>query len=250
MVTARSCRRGQLKRPPEGTKIKTRPIFKNLATAMAAAATAAVVAASTDEVPPPGVILWSGAALLARRADMTTPATVTARRSLLALADAALLVPADPVTGKKLVPPSGDIHDYWSVASYDWPCNTGCNRTLWSDCSRWCMPPFTLPFLGPKCVDAHVACNQTTGLPWVTHDGYPRGADKTGKYLHGDRPRADAGACPEPIGAPATAARSNCSLLPTTCSRRRGCHFAGITPFPSTFYLKRRILKGERSAAK
>ena len=139
----------------------------------------------------PGVLLWSGAALAARRADTTKPATVAARKSLLALADAALLLAPDPVTDKQVVPPSGDLHDYWSVSSYDWPCNVGCNRTLWSDCSHWCMPPFTLPFLGKACVDVGVKCNASSGLPWISHDGFPRSADKTGRYLHGDRPRAD-----------------------------------------------------------
>jgi hypothetical protein len=140
---------------------------------------------------PPDVLLWSAAALVARRADTTTKETFAARRSLLALADAALLEPADPVTDKQVVPPSGSVHDYWSVSSYDWPCNVPCNGTLWSDCSRWCMPPMTLPFLGSACVDAGVQCNASSGLPWIMHDGFPRAADQTGRYLHGDRPRAD-----------------------------------------------------------
>ena len=140
---------------------------------------------------PPDVLLWSAAALVARRADTTTKATVAARQSLLMLADATLLEPADPVTDKQVVPPSGDVHDYWSVASYDWPCNVPCNHTLWSDCQRWCMPPMALPFLGQKCVDAGIQCNASSGLPWIVHDGFPRAADQTGRYLHGDRPRAD-----------------------------------------------------------
>ena len=36
-----------------------------------------------------------------------------------------------------------------------------------------------------------MTCDSTTGLPWASHDGYPRDADTTGKYLKGDRPRAD-----------------------------------------------------------
>ena len=140
----------------------------------------------------PDVILWSGAALVARRADRTTPTTVAARKSLLALADAAMLVVPDPVTNKKMVPPSRDVHDYFSVASYAWPCNVRCNTSLWSDCSRWCMPPLALRDPGPVCVAANIACDVTSGLPWAMHDGYPRGADQSGKYLHGDRPRADA----------------------------------------------------------
>ena len=133
-----------------------------------------------DEEPPP-VILWFGAALLARRADTTTPATARARANLLAIADAAMKAPPDHVTNKKLVPPSRDIHDYWSVASYDWPCNVPCNTSLFSDCSRWCMPPTSLK--DRKCVkNPKLRPCDKTGLPWISHDGYPRDRDETGLY--------------------------------------------------------------------
>lgn len=97
------------------------------------------------------------------------------------------------VTDKTVAPPSGSKHDYWSVASYYWPCNVPCNTTLFADCSRWCMAPETLR--DRKCVVAsakdNVTCDHATGLPWSSHDGYPRSADTTGKYLKGDRFRAD-----------------------------------------------------------
>ena len=115
-----------------------------------------VIASPTTK---PDVILWCNECLVSQRADTTTPATVTAKTNLLVLADAVMLLAPDPVTDKKILPPSGDVHDYWSVSSYDWPCNIGCNgskhtcqlhlppifqKHYWSP-SGWCgthKPPF------------------------------------------------------------------------------------------------------------
>lgn len=154
--------------------------------------------AAASAAASPATVVWRGASLAARRNDGTA-ATAAAVQELLHAADVAMKNSAVrpglgyAVTDKTVAPPSGDKHDYWSVASYFWPCNVPCNATLFTDCSRWCMAPEILR--DRKCVmDAakdNVTCNHTTGLPWSSHDGYPRSADRTGKYLKGDRFRAD-----------------------------------------------------------
>lgn len=74
--------------------------------------------------------------------------------SLLAAADKALTVKADPVVDKSRVPPSGDKHDYLSLAPYWWP--------------------------DPQKKD---------GLPWIARDGevnpMTRGADTDQTRLSG-----------------------------------------------------------------
>jgi hypothetical protein len=146
----------------------------------------------------PDTVVWRGASLAARRNDSTT-ATALAVKELLHAAEVAMKNSAlrpglgYAVTDKTVAPPSGSRHDYWSVASYFWPCGVPCNHSLFVDCSRWCMAPEIL--LDRKCVLApakdNVTCDHTTGLPWSSHDGYPRSADQTGTYLKGDRFRAD-----------------------------------------------------------
>lgn len=70
----------------------------------------------------------------------------------------------------KQLPPSGDPHDLMSFGTYTWPCNEPCNKTLFPDsghpnCAAWHTKP------GP--------CNETSGLPWVPHDGFHnRGSDR------------------------------------------------------------------------
>ena len=40
-----------------------------------------------------------------------------------------------------MMPSSGDIHDYFGIASYAWPCTAHCNvRIEPFDCSDWCTP--------------------------------------------------------------------------------------------------------------
>lgn len=141
----------------------------------------------------PQTVFWRGASLAARREDDTV-ATKGAIRALLTSADGALSAGPYAVTNKTVAPPSGSTHDYWSVASYFWPCNVACNRTLWMDCSRWCKPPMILHD-GRSCILApkkdNITCDKSTGLPWASHDGYPRSDDRSGRYLQGDRHRAD-----------------------------------------------------------
>ena len=146
-----------------------------------------------DDLRVPHTVIWRGTSLAARRADDTGP-TKSAIRALLQSADAALMDGPFAVTNKTVAPPGGSTHDYWSVASYFWPCNVSCNHTLWEDCTRWCEPPLILHD-GRSCVPApkedNITCDKSTGLPWASHDGYPRSADRTGRYLQGDRHRAD-----------------------------------------------------------
>jgi hypothetical protein len=139
-------------------------------------------------LPTPGTMIWRGASLAARRGD-SSASTQAAVASLLKHAQVALTAGPFAVTDKSVPPPSGSKHDYWSVASYFWPCNVACNHTLWTDCSRWCMPPMAVR--DRKCVPMAIKCDNNTGLPWASHDGYPRDADQSGRYLKGDRPRAD-----------------------------------------------------------
>jgi hypothetical protein len=155
-------------------------------------------AAGTPPPTVPGTVIWRGASLAARRHDGSA-ATAAAVAELLHAANVAMKNSAArpglgyAVTDKTVAPPSGSKHDYWSVASYYWPCNVPCNASLWSDCSRWCVAPEIL--VDRKCMPApakdNVTCDQATGLPWTSHDGYPRSDDETGKYLRGDRFRAD-----------------------------------------------------------
>jgi hypothetical protein len=144
------------------------------------------IGSGEHEPPIPHTVIWRGASLAARRAD-DTAATKSAIRSLLQSADEALSAGPFAVTNKTVAPPSGSTHDYWSVASYFWPCNVPCNHTLWKDCSRWCEPPLILHD-GRSCIPAppkdNVTCDNSTGLPWASHDGYPRSDDRTGVFSH------------------------------------------------------------------
>ena len=55
----------------------------------------------------------------------------TVLRQLTATADAQMKLPAVvagiSVTDKPVLPPSGDSHDYYSIAAYLWPCTAKCN---------------------------------------------------------------------------------------------------------------------------
>ena len=69
-------------------------------------------------------------------------------------------MPLQTVTSKAEPPVGGDLHDYVTYSSYTWPCTATCNKTLFTDCSKW-------PSGAPS-----KSCNLSTGLPWVGHDGY------------------------------------------------------------------------------
>jgi len=64
---------------------------------------------------------------------------------------------------KSWMPPSGDKQDFASTATYKWPCTTTCEEACKGlkkcpSCKLW--------------KKAKGSCNQTTGLPWVSHDGF------------------------------------------------------------------------------
>jgi hypothetical protein len=72
---------------------------------------------------PPRTILLRGEALLdaKRRLRLGDTTLQAAHAALLAEADSALTAGPFTVTSKKAVPPSGDMHDYMSLAPYWWP---------------------------------------------------------------------------------------------------------------------------------
>ena len=70
------------------------------------------------------------------------------------------------VMNQSAIAPSHNRHDYFSTAKYCWPCNTICNATIenitGNDCKAW-----------KSGSDYHPQkCNNSTGLPWLCHDGY------------------------------------------------------------------------------
>jgi hypothetical protein len=71
----------------------------------------------------PAVITMDGRylALTKSRLAERPPAIMPAYEKLLQDADALLKIEAETVTCKKIVPPSGDKHDYMSLAPYWWP---------------------------------------------------------------------------------------------------------------------------------
>lgn len=55
----------------------------------------------------------------------------------------------------------------WGLATYAWPCGTPCNASRYNqphECDNWWKKPHYNSH-GHKCDNA-------TGLPWETHDGY------------------------------------------------------------------------------
>jgi hypothetical protein len=87
-----------------------------------------------------------------------SPLTAPALAAIAAAGAAALRGPGFSVMNKSRTPPSGDRHDYMSVAVYWWPCSTqgpqacSCNAT--------------------HCATAAPTCDVATGLPWVSCDGH------------------------------------------------------------------------------
>jgi hypothetical protein len=101
--------------------------------------------------------VWSGE-LLAQTLARVQKGDPTLKPAVdLAHSSAASLMTAGPwsVMQKKVIPPSGDKHDYVSLDKYYWPCNMVVVN---------CTDNGTLDIAPP-------VCNTTTGLPWVQHDG-------------------------------------------------------------------------------
>jgi hypothetical protein len=70
---------------------------------------------------PPRVYFLDGETLAKLRADIDKPSEQEFRRRLIKMADRAMKVGPYSVTTKEQVPPSGDKHDYLSMAPYFWP---------------------------------------------------------------------------------------------------------------------------------
>ena len=131
--------------------------------------------------------LMDGRALLkARNAakNGTAPAYAALVAELTALADRQLTTGPFSVTNGTFLPPTGDMHDYLSVAGYTWPPNTTCNASLLkqmgvASCDRWCGEPSWDPTWENSTTRD---CNWTlaalkypgepTGDRWYPHSGY------------------------------------------------------------------------------
>ena len=143
-------------------------------------------------------------------------------RQLTAIADVQMKLPeviaGISVVDKPKLPPSGDAHDYFGMAAYDWPCTAKCNASLEPyTCDQWCTPLiqncnwtkywelYGWEFNGGHHGEGPMwranatghqdppGCNTTTGMPWVTHDGYSTYANPHTPWIKDlDRPRADA----------------------------------------------------------
>ena len=139
----------------------------------------------------PVTIVWDGATLLAaRHRALAGKGNASLIRAIAAIADKQMDITPISVVNKTHLPPSGDAHDYMSVASYFWPCNAKCNASLEPfDCSEWCANPGDFGCNWSKYVDMYawectppgklnptfnpaVGCDEQTGLPWVSHDRY------------------------------------------------------------------------------
>ena len=98
----------------------------------------------------PRTFLWNSTALLAAREKVAQGHLASSVAVAVRDGQAALELQPRSVMDKKYLPPSGDKHDYMSLDKYYWPCNNP--------------PPSTLSPPPSK-------CDNSTGLPWVRHDG-------------------------------------------------------------------------------
>lgn len=91
--------------------------------ARGATALALTLATATTAIAAPAVITLDGALLETVRARLAggDAALKPAFDALIAAATAQVSKPAETVTAKGLTPPSGDKHDYMSIAPYWWP---------------------------------------------------------------------------------------------------------------------------------
>ncbi|XP_065188531.1 uncharacterized protein LOC135819283 [Sycon ciliatum] len=124
------------------------------------------VASSSSSIPK--TFVWDGAALAAARERVmvhSDPELMPAVKKITAAA-AELFGQGEnwTVMAKAMTPPSGTKHDYESIGPYWWPCNQNVSAISTINKSLT-----AVPLTG----DVHVsaACNKTSGLPWVRHDG-------------------------------------------------------------------------------
>lgn len=81
---------------------------------------------AAQQAAPPRTLLTRAEVLVAIRAAAArpTPALAAARDRLLRDAAKAAAAPMLAVTDKRIRPPSGDVHDYYSLSPYWWPDST------------------------------------------------------------------------------------------------------------------------------
>eukprot|EP01012_Entosiphon_sulcatum_P003592 TRINITY_DN11194_c0_g1_i1.p1 TRINITY_DN11194_c0_g1~~TRINITY_DN11194_c0_g1_i1.p1 ORF type:complete len:423 (-),score=78.18 TRINITY_DN11194_c0_g1_i1:136-1404(-) len=102
----------------------------------------------------PRTFVWNASdiASVLERVKQGDPSVMPSVQAAVFEAEKALKQQPVSVTTKPYVPPSGNKHDYMSLDKYYWPCNV--------------VPPsLTAAERGAP------ECNETTGLPWVRHDG-------------------------------------------------------------------------------
>lgn len=107
-----------------------------------------------NQLAPPHTFVWSSTHLDETRAKVLSgdPTLKPAVDFADATATQQLTTGPWSVMQKKVIPPSGDKHDYVSLDKYFWPCNfvvKVCNDSI----------------------EAPPTCNNATGLPWIQHDG-------------------------------------------------------------------------------
>ena len=143
--------------------------------------------ASAPNAPPP-TILYDGAALAAQKTALPHDASV--QRAVAALekvAAAQLNTGPFSVINKTILPASGDVHDYFSTASYFWPCSANCTAAISAKLGVPCVGKQTgwcdqhnlncnwTAATDPSEPPAY-PCNHSSGTPWVSHTGYSNSA--------------------------------------------------------------------------
>lgn len=107
----------------------------------------------------PRTFLWNSTALLAAREQVAQGHLASSVAVAVRDGQEALKLQPRSVMDKKYLPPSGDKHDYMSLDKYYWPCNNPPPNPNPNP------PPSTLSPPPPS------KCDNSTGLPWVRHDG-------------------------------------------------------------------------------
>ncbi|EGD77759.1 hypothetical protein PTSG_08848 [Salpingoeca rosetta] len=119
--------------------------------------------------------LWLQSDLADAKQRLEHGELATAFESLQHAAESALTDTEWTVLNKTLVPASGDMRDYVSIAIYNWPCNATPSGCKPYPGSHW-----------PK-------CNNKTGLPWRACDGIvDKHAVNAGDSPHASKTRSNA----------------------------------------------------------
>jgi hypothetical protein len=133
----------------------------------------------------PSTLAWDGelmAAVLVRlgQDDVPDAELLGEAAALLAEADALLTAPPTSVMDKPMVPPSGNMHDFLSLATYFWPCTINVAKMYAAGQQKQAADEVMAWFAAAQANPQAIAkprldggrCNRATGLPWARHDGY------------------------------------------------------------------------------